>query len=72
MPLTANSRWDGQQLVLVDTAGIRRRGKVERGVEKYSVLRALSAIERSDVTVLVLGCNSGCHGAGYSRGGLHS
>jgi GTP-binding protein len=51
--------WDGQQLVLVDTAGIRRRGKVEKGVEKYSVLRALSAIDRSDVTVLVLDATQG-------------
>jgi GTPase len=51
--------WNGQQLVLVDTAGIRRRGKVERGVEKYSVLRALSAIDRSDVTLLVLDATQG-------------
>jgi GTP-binding protein len=62
--------WDGQQLVLVDTAGIRRRGKVETGVEKYSVLRALSAIERSDVTLLILDATQGvtaqdAHVAGF-------
>jgi GTP-binding protein len=51
--------WDGQRLVLIDTAGIRRRGRVEKGVEKYSVLRALSAIERSDVAVLVLDATQG-------------
>jgi GTP-binding protein len=51
--------WNGQPLVLVDTAGIRRRGRVEKGVEKYSVLRALSAIERADVTVLVLDATQG-------------
>jgi GTPase len=51
--------WDGQRLILVDTAGIRRRGKVERGVEKYSVLRAVSAIDRSDVTVLVVDATQG-------------
>jgi GTP-binding protein len=51
--------WDDQRLVLVDTAGIRRRGKVEKGVEKYSVLRALSAIERADVTLLVLDATQG-------------
>jgi GTP-binding protein len=51
--------FDGQRLVLIDTAGIRRRGKVEKGVEKYSVLRALAAIERSDVTVLVLDASQG-------------
>jgi GTP-binding protein len=43
-----------RQLVLVDTAGIRRPGKVEKGIEKYSVMRARDAIERADVVVLVL------------------
>jgi GTP-binding protein len=51
--------WDGQRVVLVDTAGIRRRGKVDRGVEKYSVLRALASIERSDVALLVLDATQG-------------
>ena len=46
--------FEGQPLVLVDTAGIRRRGKVSPGVEKYSVLRALMSIERSDIALLVL------------------
>ena len=41
-------------MVLVDTAGIRRPGKVERGVEKYSVMRAREAIERCDIAILVL------------------
>ncbi|HEV8573708.1 MAG TPA: ribosome biogenesis GTPase Der, partial [Dehalococcoidia bacterium] len=41
-------------LVLIDTAGIRRRGRVGRGVEKYSVMRARQAIERCDIAVLVL------------------
>ncbi len=43
-----------QQMVLIDTAGIRRPGKVERGIEKYSVMRARDAIVRCDVAVLVL------------------
>jgi len=41
-------------LVLIDTAGIRRRGRVERGVEKYSVMRARQAIERCDIAILVM------------------
>lgn len=41
-------------MVLIDTAGIRRPGKVERGVEKYSVMRAREAIERCDVAVIVI------------------
>jgi GTP-binding protein len=47
-------RWYGQSLVLIDTAGIRKRGKVVPGVEKYSVLRALKAIDRADVVLLVI------------------
>ncbi len=43
-----------QPMLLVDTAGIRRPGKVERGVEKYSVMRAREAIERCDIAVLVI------------------
>jgi len=44
----------GQSVLLIDTAGIRRRGRVGIGVERYSVLRALWAIERADIAVLVL------------------
>ncbi len=46
-------------MVLIDTAGIRRRGHITPGVEQYSVLRALQAIERSDVALLVLDATSG-------------
>lgn len=46
--------YNGEPLVLVDTAGIRRRGRIQRGIEKYSVLRAMRAIDRSDVAVLVI------------------
>jgi GTP-binding protein len=52
-------RWEGQDLVLIDTAGIRRRGKVERGVEQYSVLRAINAIQRADVALLVVDATTG-------------
>jgi GTP-binding protein len=45
---------DGQEVVLIDTAGIRRRGKIAPGVEKHSVLRALKAINRADVCLLVV------------------
>ncbi|MBN1535843.1 MAG: ribosome biogenesis GTPase Der [Anaerolineales bacterium] len=46
-------------VTLIDTAGIRRRGKIEQGVEKYSVLRSLRAIERADVGILVTDATSG-------------
>lgn len=63
---------DGQEYTLIDTAGIRKRGSIEPGVEKYSVLRAMQAIERCDVAVLVVDAVSGItaqdtHIAGYIK-----
>jgi len=46
--------YDGVPITLIDTAGIRRRGKITPGVEKFSVLRSLQAIERADVVLLLL------------------
>lgn len=46
-------------LTLIDTAGIRRRGRIDPGVEKYSVLRSIRAIERSDVVLLMIDATSG-------------
>ncbi|MBI4201328.1 MAG: ribosome biogenesis GTPase Der [Chloroflexi bacterium] len=46
--------YKGQQVLLIDTAGIRRPGRVEPGVEQYSVLRTITAIDRADVVFLVL------------------
>ncbi len=64
--------WGRSEVVLIDTAGIKRRGKVANGpaAERYSTLRALKAISRADVAVLVLDANDGltaqdAHVAGY-------
>ena len=46
--------FQGVPVTLIDTAGIRRRGRIDRGVEQYSVLRALKSIERADVVLLVI------------------
>ena len=46
--------YDDQPVVLIDTAGIRRPGRVGKGIEYYSVLRAMSAVQRCDVTFLVM------------------
>ncbi len=61
---------DGIEITLIDTAGIRRRGKIERGVEQYSVLRSFKAIERADVVLLMIDALEGissqdAHIAGY-------
>jgi len=65
-------RFHGQEIVLIDTAGIRRRGRIEGGIEKYSVLRALKAVNRADVVLLLLDAVDGvtaqdAHIAGYIR-----
>ncbi len=46
--------FDGQSVLLIDMAGIRRRGRLGVGVERYSVIRALRAIDRADIALLVL------------------
>jgi GTPase len=51
--------WDEKPVTLIDTAGIRRRGKIERGVEKYSVLRAIKALQRADVVLLLIDAEEG-------------
>lgn len=50
-------RYEGREIELLDTAGIRRSGKIERGVEKFSVIRSLSAIEEADICLLLMDVN---------------
>src|SRR5690625_2360310 len=50
---------DDQDFVIIDTAGIRKRGKVYESTEKYSVLRAMKAIDRSDVVLVLLDAETG-------------
>ncbi|GGG05533.1 ribosome biogenesis GTPase Der [Paenibacillus aceti] len=62
---------DGQKYVLIDTAGMRKRGKVYETTEKYSVMRAMKAIERADVVLVLINGEEGIieqdkHIAGYA------
>lgn len=64
--------YNGFPITLIDTAGIRRRGKVSPGVEKYSVVRSMKAIERADVAILVIDATTSItsqdtHIAGYIK-----
>jgi ribosome-associated GTPase EngA len=63
---------DGRKFVLIDTAGMRKRGKIYETTEKYSVLRSLKAIERSDVVLVLINAAEGIieqdkHIAGYAH-----
>lgn len=51
--------YEGLPITLIDTAGIRRRGKIDPGVERYSVMRAHKAIERADVALLMIDASTG-------------
>jgi GTP-binding protein len=64
--------WNGKPYVLVDTAGIRKRGRVYESVERYAVMRAMQAIERCDAVLFVLDGEAGIreqdkHVAGYAH-----
>jgi len=60
----------GLPVTLIDTAGIRRRGHIEVGVEKYSVLRTLRAIDRADVTLLLVDAVEGVTAQDAHIGGM--
>jgi GTP-binding protein len=69
-PVDTQIELDGEPMILVDTAGIRRRGAIERGIERYSVLRSLRAIDRADVAVVLTDATEGytaqdAHVVGY-------
>ncbi|MBU6351074.1 MAG: ribosome biogenesis GTPase Der [Chloroflexi bacterium] len=69
-PIDMQITYAGERLTLIDTAGIRRRGRVEQGIEQYSVLRSMRAIDRADVALLVIDAQEGVtaqdtHVAGY-------
>lgn len=51
--------YEGVEITLIDTAGIRKRGKIERGVEQFSVLRSFKSIERADVAILMIDAITG-------------
>jgi GTP-binding protein len=52
-------RYYGREYLLVDTAGIRSRGRISQGVEKYSVMRAMKSVERCDVALVLLDASEG-------------
>ncbi len=69
-PIDTEITLDGEPMTLIDTAGIRRRGAIDRGIERYSVLRSLKAIDRADVAIVMTDATEGytaqdAHVVGY-------
>jgi GTP-binding protein len=58
-PIDAILKYHGEEILLVDTAGLRRKGKIKESVEFYSALRTLKSIERCDVAIVLLDAKSG-------------
>ncbi len=52
-------RYNGEEYVFIDTAGLRRKSKVKEDLERYSIIRAVTAVERADVTLLVIDATEG-------------
>ncbi|MCH5334101.1 MAG: ribosome biogenesis GTPase Der [Agathobacter sp.] len=52
-------RYNGREYVFIDTAGLRRKSKVKEEIERYSIIRAVSAVERADVAILVIDATEG-------------
>jgi len=62
---------DGKDYVVIDTAGLKKRGKIYESIDKYSMLRALAAVDRSEIVLLVIDANEGIieqdkHVVGYA------
>ena len=62
---------DGQDYVVIDTAGLKKRGKIYESIDKYSMLRALASVDRSEIVLLVIDANEGIieqdkHVVGYA------
>lgn len=51
--------WNNKDYVFIDTAGLRRKGKVKEEIERYSVIRTVTAVERADVVVVVIDASEG-------------
>ena len=55
----ARVTWEGRDYVFIDTAGLRRKGKIREEIERYSVIRTVTAVDRADVAVLVIDAQEG-------------
>ncbi len=59
MPLIPISAWNGKDYIFIDTAGLRRKKKIKEEIERYSVIRTVTAVERADVVIVMIDASEG-------------
>lgn len=59
MPIDTDITYDGKEYVFIDTAGLRRKNKIKEEIERYSIIRAVTAVERADVCIIVIDATEG-------------
>lgn len=59
MQSDAKVKWKDREYIFIDTAGLRRKGKIKEEIERYSVIRTVTAVERADVVVVVIDATEG-------------
>lgn len=52
-------RWQGRDYILIDTAGLRKKSKIKEAIERYSIIRTVTAVERADVVIVVIDATEG-------------
>ena len=57
-------KWNGKEYVFIDTAGLRRKNKIKEELERYSIIRTVTAVERADVVIVVIDAVRRRHRAG--------
>ena len=55
----AKVKWQGKDYIFIDTAGLRRKGKVKEEIERYSVIRTVTAVERANIVVILIDATEG-------------
>ena len=57
--IDTNVKYDGKDYIFIDTAGLRRKNKIKEEIERYSIIRAVTAVERADVVIVVIDATEG-------------
>ena len=59
LTIDTDIKYNGREYVFIDTAGLRRKNKIKEDIERYSIIRAVTAVERADVVIIVIDATEG-------------